>query len=62
MVTEVLPPHDISSEESVIGSILIDGEALTNVTSFLKPGDFYTEKNRWCYEACLALFHRGEAI
>ena len=52
----------MNAEESVIGSILIDGEALTRVTAFLKPGDFYSEKNRWCYEACLALFHRGEAI
>ena len=62
MYAERLPPHDVNAEESVIGSILIDGEALTRVTAFLKPGDFYSEKNRWCYEACLALFHRGEAI
>ena len=57
-----LPPHDIDAEESVIGSVLIDGDALSRVTSFLKPGDFYSEKNRWCYEACLALFQRAEAV
>ncbi len=62
MYAERLPPHDIDAEESLIGSILIDGEALTRVTSFLKPRDLYGEKNRWCYEACLALFDRGEAI
>lgn len=62
MYAERLPPHDIDAEEAVIGSILIDGEAITRVTSFLKPSDFYGEKNRWCYEACLALFERGEAI
>ncbi len=62
MYAERLPPHDVDAEEAVIGSILIDGEAITRVTSFLKPGDFYGEKNRWCYEACLALFERGEAI
>lgn len=62
MYAERLPPHDVDAEEAVIGSILIDGEAITKVTSFLKPGDFYGEKNRWCYEACLALFERGEAI
>jgi replicative DNA helicase len=59
---ERLPPHDINAEESVIGSMLIDGEAITKVASFLKPADFYSEKNRWCYEACLALFERSEAI
>ena len=62
MVTDVLPPHDIGAEESVIGSILIDGESLTRITAFLKASDFYGQKNRWCFEACLSLFERGEAI
>ena len=62
MYAERLPPHDVSAEEAVVGSVLIDGEALTRVTSFLKAGDFYTEKNRWCYDGCLALVQRGEAI
>lgn len=62
MVTDILPPHDISAEESVVGSILIDGESLTRITGFLKASDFYGQKNRWCYEACLSLFERGEAI
>ena len=62
MYAERLPPHDISGEESVIGSVLIDGDSLNSVTSFLKAHDFYSEKNRWCFQACLALLERGEAI
>ena len=62
MYAERLPPHDISAEESVIGSILIDGESLHHVSSFLKADDFYGEKNRWCFQACLSLYDRGEAI
>ena len=62
MYAERLPPNDTNAEESVIGSILIDSDALNSVASFLEPGDFYSEKNRWCYESCLALFQRGEAI
>ena len=62
MYAERLPPHDISAEESVVGSILIDGEALNKITAFLKPTDFYSEKNRWCYEALQALMERNEAI
>ena len=62
MYAERLPPHDTDAEESVIGSILIDSDSLTAISSFLKPFDCYSEKNRWCYEACLALFERGEAI
>ena len=62
LYAERLPPHDTTAEESVIGSILIDGDALAKVSSFVKPADFYSERNRWCYEACLALLERGEAI
>jgi replicative DNA helicase len=62
MYAEKLLPHDIEAEEAVIGSLLIDGDSIMRVTSFLKPEDFYREKNRFCYEACLDLFRRGEAI
>ena len=62
MYADRLLPHDPDAEESVIGSLLIDGEALSRVSSFLKAQDFYVAKCRWCYEACLSLFERGEAI
>ncbi|MBI4232940.1 MAG: replicative DNA helicase [Chloroflexi bacterium] len=62
MYAEKLPPHDPAAEEAVIGSLLVDGEAIAQVASFLKAEDFYGEKNRWCYEACLALWERREAI
>ena len=62
MVSDRLQPHDIGAEESVIGSILIDGEAIARVTSTLKPTDFYSQRNRKCYEACLALYDTNRAI
>ena len=62
MYADRLLPHDIDAEESVIGSILIDSDSLNRVTSFLKAADFYGEKNRWCYEACIALANRDEAV
>ena len=54
--------HNIDAEEAVIGSLLIDGEAIYQIVSLLQPPDFYREKNRWAYEACLSLHSRGEAI
>ena len=62
MYADRLLPHDVDAEEAVVGSLLIDALALTHVSSFLKPSDFYVAKSRWCFEACLALFDRGEAI
>ena len=62
MYEEKLLPHDIEAEEAVIGSLLIEGESILKVAQFLRPAEFYREKNRFCYEACLDLFRRGEAI
>jgi len=62
MFTEKIPPYDIEAEEAVIGSLVIDGEAILRVLPFLSPEDFYRERNRWCYQACLDLFKRNEAI
>ena len=62
MYEEKLLPHDIEAEEAVVGSLLIDGESILKVAHFLKPGEFYREKNRFCYESCLSLFLRAEAI
>ena len=62
MYVERLPPHDERAEESVIGSLLIDGDAIFTVSTLLRPEDFYGERARWCYEACLSLWESNEAI
>jgi len=62
MLAEKLPPHDIEAEEAVIGSLLIDSDAIFKIATFLRPEDFYREKNQWAYEACFALYERNEVI
>lgn len=62
IATEKLPPHDVDAEEAVIASLLVDGEAIFKVAPILRPEDFFREKNVWAYDACLALWERGEAI
>ena len=62
MPNDKLPPHDIDAEESVNGSLLIDGKAIYEVAIRLQPEDFYSEQNRWIYQACLSLYKRDEAI
>ena len=62
MYAEKLPPHDADAEEAVIGSLLIDGEVINRIAPLVTVNDFYRERNRWCYEACESLYHRGEAI
>lgn len=59
---EKLPPFDGDAEAAVIGSLLIDPEAMLRVSDFLTPQDFYRDQNRWVYEACCALFQQEVAI
>ncbi len=62
MYAERLLPHDLDAEESVIGSLLIDGDSILRVGHMVKPEDFYREKNQICFAACVSLFQRNEAI
>jgi replicative DNA helicase len=62
MLAEKLPPQDIDAEEAVIGSLLIDSDTIFRIATFLRPEDFYREKNQWVYEACFSLYERDEVI
>jgi replicative DNA helicase len=57
-----LPPNDNDAEEAVIGSLLIDGTSIFQITDFLQPADFYYEQNQWLYDSCLSLYQRNEAV
>lgn len=57
-----LVPHNIEAEEAVLGSLLIDPEALFRITPFLSADDFYLQKNAWIYDAVLALHERREPL
>lgn len=62
MTEEKLAPHDIEAEGAVIGSLLIDPEAILKVASFLNAEDFFSEINQVIYQACLSLYQRNEVI
>ena len=57
-----MPPHSVEAEEALLGSILIDAEAIFRASSFLKSEDFYVVKNQWVWDACLSLHERREPI
>jgi replicative DNA helicase len=55
-----LPPHNIEAEQSVLGSLLIDRDAIIRVASMLKSDDFYHGANGTIYQAILDLYNRRE--
>jgi replicative DNA helicase len=62
MAEEKLAPHDIEAEGAVIGSLLIDPEAILKVATFLNAEDFFSETNQVVYQACFSLYQRNEVI
>ncbi|MFO0752246.1 MAG: replicative DNA helicase [Thermodesulfovibrionales bacterium] len=57
-----VPPQNIEAEQSVLGSVIFDNEALPKVLEVLSPDDFYRESHRRLYNAMLDLFDRNEPI
>lgn len=60
--TEQLAPHSIEAEEAVLGSILINPDALYEVLSFLKAEDFFIVRHGWIWDALLRLHERRDPI
>jgi replicative DNA helicase len=57
-----LPPHSLQAEEAVLGSILKNPASIVRVSDFLRPEDFYQQRNRYVFRAMLSLFTDGIAI
>ena len=56
------PPHSLEAEQSVLGSVLIDSQCVTEVIGILKPEDFYLQQNREIYEAIYEMFNFSQTI
>ncbi|MCZ7540671.1 MAG: replicative DNA helicase [Anaerolineae bacterium] len=59
---EQMAPHSIEAEEAVLGSILINPDALYDVAPFLQSEDFFIVRNGWVWEAITRLHERREQI
>jgi len=57
-----IPPHDIEAEQAVLGSMLIDRDAVLSVTEFIKAEDFYRDDNRAIYLSIVNLYAKSEPI
>ena len=57
-----IPPHSVESEQSILGSILLDKDAIITVTETIKPDDFYKEAHKIIYECMITLSNKGEPI
>lgn len=57
-----VPPHSYEAEQSVLGSLLIDKDALIRVADFLEPADFYKDVHGAIYTSMIDLYQASEPI
>ncbi|HYK08798.1 MAG TPA: DnaB-like helicase N-terminal domain-containing protein, partial [Candidatus Eisenbacteria bacterium] len=57
-----VPPHNLDAENSVLGAILIDKDAINVASEILVSGDFYNSQNGMIFDAMLALYEKRNPI
>jgi replicative DNA helicase len=59
---ERVPPQNLEAEQGVLGSMLLDRDAIARTVEALRPEDFYRDAHRAIFSAMLDLFERGEPV
>ena len=59
---ERIPPQNIEAEQSLLGCLMIDKDAIIRIADLVNAEDFYRDSHRRIYEAMLELFRRHEPI
>lgn len=57
---ERTPPHDLLSEQSTLGGMLLSKDAVADVVETLRGSDFYIPKHEIIFDAILSLYSHGE--
>ncbi|HSR88903.1 MAG TPA: replicative DNA helicase [Candidatus Udaeobacter sp.] len=59
---EKIPPQSIEAEMSLLGSILLDKDAMLKIADIVQPEDFYKNAHAQIFEVILELYQKNEPI
>ena len=59
-IADRVPPQSLEAEQSTIGSMLLDKEAIATAAELLVAEDFYRESHRLIFDTLVGLFNKGE--
>lgn len=57
-----VPPHNIEAEQSVLGAIIMDHEAITVASEILRAQDFYRPDHQEIYNAIMDLYTTSQPV
>ncbi|KKP68785.1 MAG: Replicative DNA helicase [Candidatus Moranbacteria bacterium GW2011_GWE1_35_17] len=55
-------PNNLEAEQSVLGSLMLDKEAIVKIADFLLPVDFYKNNHQSIFESMLSLYEERDPI
>lgn len=55
-------PHSVEAEQSVLGSVLLDRDAMVTVSDIVQEDDFYKEVHREIFHCMIQLYQKNEPI
>jgi replicative DNA helicase len=61
-IMQKVPPQNLEAEQSLLGSLIIDKDAIIRVADLVDAQDFYMDKHRMIYEAIIDLFSKRDPI
>lgn len=57
-----IPPHNLEAEQSLLGSLLIDKDAVIKIVELVHADDFYKDTHGMIFDAMMDLWNRREPI
>ena len=61
-VIKRIPPHSIEAEQSVIGSMLMDRDAIIAASEIVVADDFYQKQYGIMFDTMVELFNEGKPV
>ncbi len=57
-----LPPQNVEAEQALLGSLMLDKDAIVKIENLIKPEDFYKNHHSEIFRAMVELYNRREPI
>jgi replicative DNA helicase len=57
-----VPPHDLQAEESLLGAMMLDSQAIAAASGVVRADDFYKPAHAHIFDAIHALYAAGQAV
>ncbi|MBS5935305.1 primary replicative DNA helicase [Anaerosporobacter mobilis DSM 15930] len=57
-----VPPHSLEAEQSVVGSMIMDKDAITTASEIISSEDFYQHQYGLLFDAMVELFNEGKPV